>query len=61
MWTRLALSLHASRTHDDFDLCEVEEDRLQSPGVPGCLHGAVRFLIPSCRMPSTYILFVTIS
>ena len=45
MWTRLALSLHASRTHEDFDLCEVEGDRLQSPGVPQCLHNAVRLLI----------------
>jgi len=43
MWARLALALHASRAHGDFDLCTVDEALLDAPAVPACLHDAVRF------------------
>lgn len=47
MWTRLALTLHAARTHEGYDLCEVEEGPLQASAVPSCLRGAVRFQVGS--------------
>ena len=43
MWARLALALHASRAHGEYDLCTVDADRLNAAALPHCLHGAVRF------------------
>ena len=43
MWARLALTLHASRTHGHYDLCTVDADHLNAPALPHCLHSAIRF------------------
>ena len=45
MWTRLALTLHASRTHEDYDLCEMDEEPLRARPVPRCLRSSIRFQV----------------
>jgi hypothetical protein len=45
MWTRLALTLHASRTHENYDLCEMDEGPLRARPVPRCLRSSIRFQV----------------